>query len=297
MNPPWSHTLLSGLASSAAILAIPGALLGLALAADPPPAPAGPPPAEATVTSVYDGDTFTLSTGDKVRLGLVNAPELKPAEPYGIEARDATRALVDGKVVTLSYGPVTRDGYGRLLANVTVGAGPGGAGQDLSLHLLERGLAHLYVIPPITRDLTPYIAAQEQARLARRGIWIDPGFQGVLHITSFHANADGDDRANVNGEYFRLCNISAQPVELAGFRVTDISGNAWELPSTVVPPGHTVKVHSGRGANQGDPNEQLTVYLQSPDPIWNNQEDRLTIYDRYGKVVDTRVHSVQTATP
>ena len=268
------------------------ALTGAALAADPPPAaPAGPPPAEATVTSVYDGDTFTLSTGDKVRLGMVNTPELKPAEPYGLEARDATRSLIDGKVVALSYGETIRDGYGRLLANVSSG------GQDLSLYLLERGLGHLYIIPPLSRDTTPYIAAQEQARQAKRGIWTNATFQGVVHITSFHANADGDDRANVNGEYFRLCNISAQPVELAGFRVADISGNGWDLPSTVVPPGHTVKVHSGRGTNQSDPAEQLTIYLQSTDPIWNNQEDRLTIYDRYGKVIDTRVHSVQTATP
>ena len=39
-------------------------LLGVALGA----APSGPPPAEARVTSVYDGDTFTLATGDQIRL-------------------------------------------------------------------------------------------------------------------------------------------------------------------------------------------------------------------------------------
>lgn len=249
---------------------------------------AAPPPTSATVVSVYDGDTFTLSTGDRVRLGMVNTPELKPPEPYGLEARDTTKGLIEGKVVTLSYGPVTRDGYGRLLATVSVD------GQDLSLYLLERGMAHLYVIPPVAHDMRPYIEAQERARQAKRGIWTNPTFQGVIHITSFHANADGDDRQNVNGEYFRVCNLSAEPVDLAAFRISDISGNSWELPSLVVPPGNTVKVHSGKGSNQADPSQQLEIFLQNTDPIWNNQEDRLTIYDRYGKVVDTRTHIVHT---
>ncbi len=264
-------------------------LLVAALAADP--APSGPPPATATVVNVYDGDTLTLSTGDRVRVRNVNTPELKPAEAYGIDARDATRSLVDGKVVTLSYGSTTRDGYGRLLASVSVD------GQDLALFLLERGFGHLYVIPPIEQDLAPFIAAQEKARQAKRGIWSNAAYQGVIHITSFHANADGDDRSNINGEYFRLCNMSAQPVDLAAFKLTDISGNTWEFPSVVLPPGNTVKVHSGRGTNQLDDSQQLAIFLQNSGPIWNNQEDRLTIYDRFGKVVDSRAHSVQSSTP
>lgn len=248
-------------------------------------------PATATVTSVYDGDTFTLSTGDKVRLRWVNAPELKPEEPYAQDARGATSALVSGKVVTLLYGPTIRDGYGRLLAGAEI------EGKNLSIHLLELGLAHLFIIPPDNTDLTPFIAAQEAARVARRGIWSTEGFQGVLHITSFHANADGDDRENVNGEYLRVCNISAQTQDLSGFRLSDISGNSWELPAIQMPAGHTVKVMAGKGTNQTDTSAQLEIYLQSADPIWNNQEDRATIYDRYGKVVDSRHHSVQSSTP
>jgi endonuclease YncB( thermonuclease family) len=248
-----------------------------------------PPPASAVVVSVYDGDTFTLSGGDKVRLRWVNTPELKrPAETYGPEARDATKALVEGKTVKLLYGPTQRDGYGRLLAGAEVD------GKNLSLALLEQGLAHLYVIPPDSTDLTPFVAAQEKARAAKRGIWSLPQYQGTLHITSFHANADGDDRANVNGEYFRLCNVSGGPLDLAGYKVTDISGGSWELPSVVVPSGNTIKVHSGKGSNQTDAAQQLAIYLDNADPIWNNKEDRLTVYDRFGKVVDTRVHRVES---
>lgn len=256
-----------------------------------PSAPVVPGPPTALVTSVYDGDTFTLSTGDRVRLRWVNTPELKPPEAYGIEARDATTAFVRGKTVALSYGPVIRDGYGRLIAGVAVD------GKYLQEHLLELGLAHLFVIPPDDTDLSAFIAAQERARTARRGIWSDPRFQGVLHITSFHANADGDDRENVNGEYLRVCNVSAGPLDVTGYRITDINGNSWEWPSLVLPAGHTVKIFSGKGQTQADPQSQLEIYLGSPTPIWNNKSDRATIYDRFGRAVDARTHEVQTETP
>lgn len=260
------------------------------------PAPASatpqtPGPATASVVSVYDGDTFTLSTGDRVRLKWVNTPELKPAEDYGVEAREATKAFVSGKTVELRYGATVRDGYGRLVAGVFVD------GKSLSEHLLELGLGHLFVIPPDDTDLTAMIAAQERARTARRGLWSTPRFQGDLHITSFHANADGDDRENVNGEYLRVCNVAPRPLDLAGFRIADINGNSWNLPSMVVPPGNTFKIMSGRGADQANPDEQLEVHLGSVDPIWNNKLDKATLYDRYGRVVDSRDHAVEKETP
>jgi micrococcal nuclease len=254
------------------------------------PSAATPAPATGTVASVYDGDTFTLSSGDKVRLKWINTPEIKPPEAYAVEAREATQAFVSGKTLTFVFGTTTRDGYGRLVAGVKIGE------ENLSIHLLERGMGHLFVIPPDDTDMTPFIAAQERARAAKRGIWSTAEFQGVLHITSFHANADGDDRENVNGEYLRVCNVSSSSLDLSGFKIVDISGNAYTFPSMVVPPGHTFKVHSGKGTHQTDPREQLAVYLGSPDPIWNNKDDRATISDRFGKVVDARTHSVQQET-
>lgn len=251
-----------------------------ALAATPPA------PLEAIVVSVYDGDTVTLDTGDKVRLRWVNTPELKPAEAYGIEARDAARELLLNKKVTLIYGQVQRDGYGRLIAGLRTLEG-----EDLSEHLLSLGYGHLFVIPPDDTDLGRLMSAQEKARQGRRGIWSDERYQGELHITSFHANANGDDRQNPNGEYLRVCNVSSRPIDLQGFRLTDISGDSWELPSLVLPAGNTVKLISGRGTDQTDPASQLEIYLQTDGPVWNNSRDRATLYDRYGKVVDARDHA------
>ena len=262
-------------------------LASLALADD-----YGPAPTSATVASVYDGDTFTLDTGDKVRVGGVNTPELRPAEAYGIEAREATEAFVEGKEVTLTYGSVQRDSYGRLIAWVEVD------GEPLADHLIERGLGHLFQIPPVeTGNAETMIAAQARAREANRGIWSTDNYASTLHMTSFHANAAGDDRENVNGEYLRVCNITTEPLNIDGYRITDASGSSWTFPDMVVPPGHTFKVHSGIGEDQKDPSSQLAIYLGSPTPVWNNKSDRATIYDRYDQVVDSREHAVQKATP
>jgi micrococcal nuclease len=249
------------------------------------PDPDKPAPAKSRVVSVYDGDTLTLENGDKVRLRWVNTPELRPVQDYGVEAREAAKALVLGQEVTLIYGPTRRDGYGRLLAGVRTPE------KDLSEALLEQGMAHLFIIPPDDTDHSKLLAAQARAQSARRGIWSTTAYQGQLHLTSFHANARGDDRTNVNGEYARVCNVSSQPVDLDGFRVTEMSGRSWILPPLLLPPGHTVKVHSGIGTHQTDPGSQLEIYLNNEQPIWNNTRDRITIYDRHGQMVDTWLHA------
>ncbi len=250
------------------------------------------PPKSSTVLKNYDGDTITLANNDKVRLRWVNTPELKPAEAYGIEAREAARTFLAGKEVTLvmaSENP--RDGYGRLLAGLVTDEG------DLSVHLLELGLGHVFIIPPDDTDLSAMLSAQARARNARRGIWSNPRYQGKLHITSFHANAKGDDRSNVNGEYLRICNITNEPINIDGFRIEDVNSNSWTLPALTIPAGHTIKLHSGVGEHQTDTTKQLEVFLGSSVPIWNNKYDKATILDRFGKTEDQREHSVQEARP
>jgi endonuclease YncB( thermonuclease family) len=252
--------------------------------------PNAPVPDEGRVVKIYDGDTLTLESGDKIRLKWVNTPELRPKEDYGLEAREAAKALVLGKTVQLKTGSVKRDSYGRVIAGVQIGD------TDLSTHLLELGLAHLFVIPPDEADHTGRRAAQAKARAAGRGIWSTDRYSGVLHITSFHANANGDDRENVNGEYLRIANISDRAVDLDGFRIAEQAGRSWMLPSMLIPPGHTFKLHSGKGTNQTDPQDQLTVFLGSESPIWNNTQDRATLYDRHGRSIDSRLHAPQNPT-
>ena len=246
--------------------------------------------APVTVTSVYDGDTFTLSDGSKVRLAAVNTPELRPAETYAVEARNAAEAFMKGARVELDPDP-PQDSYGRLISQAYVD------GRSLSEHLVELGLAHVFLIPPIpeNHDIPALLQAQSNAKEANRGIWSTDRYRGDLHITSFHANAAGDDRENVNGEYLRICNITSLALNVEGYWLSDASGGKWMFPAITIPAGHTVKVHSGTGNNATDPKSQLAIFLGNDRPIWNNRHDRATLYDRFGRVSDVRVHESVSA--
>jgi micrococcal nuclease len=263
------------------------ALAGPPGAAEGADATAAPIPETARVVKVYDGDTFTLDTGDKVRLRWVNTPERRPPEPYADEARRLAERLVMGRTVRLLVsGEDARDGYGRLLAGLQVGR------ENLSIELIEAGYGHVFIIPPEDTDMAPFLAAQGRARRAMRGIWSTDRYRGALHITSFHANAPGPDEENVNGEYLRVCNVTTGPIDLQGFVLTNRAGRRFALPSLVVPAGHTVLIHSGRGIHQDDPSEQLHVYLGEPGPVWDNRLDEATLLDPAGREVDAVRHEV-----
>ncbi len=73
----------------------------------------------ATVASVHDGDTFTLTTGEKVRLADLNAPEL--GDTGADEATDYLRSLVNQKTVYLDVDDkYETDSFGRLVCVVYV---------------------------------------------------------------------------------------------------------------------------------------------------------------------------------
>lgn len=231
-----------------------------------------------TVAAVLDGDVMNMTSGERVQLRGVRAPTAK--EDYGIEARETARTLVNGQEVVLSVRGVPRDEHGSLVASVRSLEG------DLAVSLVERGYAWIHVVPPDDLDLTMLRTAQAAARSARRGVWGTERFARALHITDFVANAAGDDRENINGEYLRVCNISDQDTNLRGYTLRDRNGNMWTLPAVVVPVGHTIVIHSGSGTDQLNPRQPLVIYLGSDRPIWNNTEDQATLTDRSGKVVD-----------
>ncbi len=76
------------------------------------------------VVRVIDGDTIQVCCvfGDRVTVRYVgiDTPEIhhpmKGVEPYGMEAAEANRKLVDGKTVRLEFDVQEQDRYGRLLA-------------------------------------------------------------------------------------------------------------------------------------------------------------------------------------
>jgi micrococcal nuclease len=123
------------------------------------------------VLSVYDGDTFTIAIdaggNAKVRVLGINTAELRPDECYGPEARDAVRALLEGKNVHLTGDMMQgdRDRYNRLLRYVSLPDLP-----DLGAWLVKNGFARVYEEYPVART-GEYLQLQEQAQQEKRGGW------------------------------------------------------------------------------------------------------------------------------
>lgn len=77
--------------------------------------------ARGTVAGVVDGDTVDLADGTRIRLAIVDTPEVHGGrEPCGPEASDFTRQQVAGRRVAVlrPAGAPTTDAYGRTLGEV-----------------------------------------------------------------------------------------------------------------------------------------------------------------------------------
>jgi endonuclease YncB( thermonuclease family) len=126
-----------------------------------------PPPATVLagrVVSVTDGDTLDVLDADKathrIRLHGIDAPER--AQPFSRRSRQHLADAVFGRDVEVSI--LGRDKYGRVIGVVSV------EGRDVSLSLLEAGLAWHYVKYDQSEA---YAEAESAAKQARRGLWLD----------------------------------------------------------------------------------------------------------------------------
>jgi len=124
-------------------------------------------PEHAVVAHAIDGDTVELSSGEKIRYILADAPEsTSHVECFGPEAAAFNRALVEGRQVELRYDRRCADRYGRLLAYLVVD------GHEVNRLLVERGYACTLHIPPDGDDRAEEFRALEaEARKAARGLW------------------------------------------------------------------------------------------------------------------------------
>ena len=132
------------------------------------------------VIRVYDGDTIRgIEKGREIKIRLVgiDSPETykgenKPGQPFSRKSKDYLSKLVLGKTVeTMSYGT---DDYSRILGVIYLD------GISINFEMVRSGLAEVYrAMPPRGFDITVYKEAEEEARKARRGMWI----QGDKYIS------------------------------------------------------------------------------------------------------------------
>jgi len=125
-------------------------------------------PAAGLVAAVEDGQTLTLADGREIRLLNILAPVA--GEPLAAEARNHLADLALGRQIRWDYAGRRMDRYGRLLANVYDAAAPLSA-PPLQAALLTAGLARVMGQADSRDGLAGLLAAEDEARRARQGIW------------------------------------------------------------------------------------------------------------------------------
>lgn len=148
-----------------------------------------------SVDRVIDGDTFVCQGGERVRLILVDTPEMDD-EPLGRLAREfVTQLLPPGTEVRLRLGVQERDRYGRLLAYVELPDG-----RMLNRVVAREGFAQVMVVPPNVDEVERIRAAVDSARAEGAGLWGRAGFGGA---GSPDADRDGGGRRGAGGSMGR----------------------------------------------------------------------------------------------
>jgi micrococcal nuclease len=123
---------------------------------------------------VTGGDTIQLCCvfGNLVKVRYIGIDSLEThhsvrgVEPYGTEASEANRKLVDGKTVTLEFDVQQQDKYGRTLAYVYLEDG-----TFVNAWLVENGYAQVMTVRPNVKHESLFLRLQREAREAKRGLW------------------------------------------------------------------------------------------------------------------------------
>ena len=135
------------------------------------------------VKRAVDGDTLLLASGERVRLIGIDTPEMHESnkldrdsqrsredkaaiKAMGKKAYEFTKALVEGKSVSLEFDVERYDKYKRLLAYVYLKDG-----TFVNAKIVEEGYASLMTYPPNVRYADLFLKLYRQARENKRGLW------------------------------------------------------------------------------------------------------------------------------
>lgn len=120
------------------------------------------------VVRIHDGDTLTITTGEKVRFLQIDTPEISPAECYGAEAHKALIGLIGQSPITLESDSVSddKDQFGRILRYVKVGK------VNVNLKLVEMGAATPYFYKGEKgKYAAQLLKAAQNAKAKKIGLW------------------------------------------------------------------------------------------------------------------------------
>lgn len=135
------------------------------------------------VVKVYDGDTFKLDNGVKVRLIGIDTPEShdnpklardvkkqgkskRELLRMGQQAAEFSQSLLQDQLVRLEYDVSPLDKYQRTLAYVYLQDG-----TFVNAKIIREGYAYPLTIPPNVKYAHQFKEYFDEARLNQRGLW------------------------------------------------------------------------------------------------------------------------------
>lgn len=222
----------------------------------------------AFVSSVIDGDTIVLASGEKVRLTDINAPEKR--EHFYQNAKDFVANETERKNVTLGKGCNDKDDYGRMLRYVFVnGTETGNISNSVNLLLVKGGYAtsYFYGYTDFKKDFSE---AENYAKENKLGIWATSEFYGCISVKEIDAEKE-----------FVILKNKCAPINLEGWTLKDESAShIYKLKSFVLSQNKETTIFTGIGANT-----ETSYFLNQKITIWNNDGDTLFLRDKEGKLV------------
>ncbi len=236
------------------------------------------------VSSVIDGDTIKLNTGDIVRLIGLNAPE--SGQKCYSKAKNKLSALVLGRDVELEKDIDSTDQYGRLLRYVYTD------GMFVNMELVKEGVAHSYEYGSNTKYSIEFKQAEQQAKASGGCLWETSQESYVqdqcIYISAFNYDAPGNDNYNLNGEYVTFWNKCSYNVDMNGWSVKDnTASHLYIFPSFTLQSNSIVTLYTGQGTNSN-----YALYwgrsIGNYAAIWNNGGDTLFLRDDDGNLVLTQ---------
>jgi micrococcal nuclease len=135
-------------------------------------AQAGPERTQCQVSAVSDGDSFRCGKAERVRLLMIDAPELA----QGSAGRDAQRTLAElmppGTRISIETDVRARDDYQRILGYAYLDDG-----RMINEEMARSGYVTALVYPPNVKYESRIRAAVADAQKQKRGLWATDFFK------------------------------------------------------------------------------------------------------------------------
>jgi endonuclease YncB( thermonuclease family) len=168
---------------------------------------------EATVTTVRDGGTLTLSDGHELKLAGIDA---------AAGSREILQSLAVSQPLRLERLGPEQDRYGRVIAY----AFPGKSTQSLQEALLAQGHARVSTRIGTKSCAEALLTIERAARAENRGLWADPNFAPI--------RAENLSRLQAEKGHFALVEGKVLSVRESGATIYVNFGRRWTTDFTVI---------------------------------------------------------------